>query len=128
MAETIVITVATKVSDGKGGFKITDTSGGEYILSAKNKDMEGQLQVGRASTVTIFESTYGKFINSAVLFDGGEKQEAAPKPIDICNLLFELPHQKILPFFNGNPFSGLGLITPTTICGTVFFCRLELYR
>jgi len=66
----IVITVANKEKLDKGGFKITDTLGDEYILSVKNAGLENQLVIGRAATITPFKSTYGVFINSAELFDG----------------------------------------------------------
>ena len=81
--EPMVITVVVKVSNGKGGFKITDSMGEEYILSAKNRDLENQLIVGRATTITPFISTYGKFINKAELFDGKPPEEKQVEPTGV---------------------------------------------
>lgn len=70
MKDQTVITVATRESDGKGGFNITNTEGGEYLLSAKNTALLDTLVVGRATIIETFKSTYGEFINSAKPFDG----------------------------------------------------------
>ncbi len=70
MPEEIVITVAKKQAKDKGGFDILDTLGNKYLLSAKNINLADALIEGRASKISAAKTSYGTYINSAVLFDG----------------------------------------------------------
>ena len=81
MTEEMVITVASKTAKEKGGFTITDTIGNAYIVSLKNALVAEKLEEGRASKISVAPTSYGKFINSAELFDGKPPAEQQVAPI-----------------------------------------------
>ena len=81
MAEELVITVASKKAKEKGGFDIFDTLGNKYLLSGKNINLADALIEGRASKISAAKTSYGTYINSAVLFDGLPPPEKRIEPI-----------------------------------------------